>query len=155
MLNRMNDCGRLLAEGDIASFEDTIGRVLPERYKAFLLLYNGGLPAPDSFPIEGMSGNPYGIIQEFLGIDCPIDSSNLAWNYEILKGRIPDDLIAIACTPSGDVICISISGERIGSVLLWDCYHEHSPPTNANVYRIAQTFDEFINGLFRSPESQR
>jgi hypothetical protein len=155
MLELMKDCARPLSGEDIVSFERAVGRVLPAGYAAFLLRYNGGLPSPDSFPIQGMQDNLYGVVQEFLGIDCPIESSNLDWNQQILKGRIPDNLFPIACTPSGDLLCLSLSGDDIGEVVFWDSYKEHSPPTYANVYPVAESFEAFIEKLFRSPESQR
>lgn len=155
MLEEMKDCARPLTQEDITSLEQEIGKVFPESYKSFLLEYNGGLPAPDSFPIEGMPGNPYGVIQEFLGIDCPIESSNLKGAYDDFKGRMPDNLFPIACTPSGDILCLSLSGDDIGAIVLWDFYQEHCPPTYANVYGVAASFEEFIDKMFRSPESQR
>src|SRR5271157_2805651 len=114
MLELMKDSARPLNDEDLVSLEREIGKALPESYKAFLLRYNGGLPSPDSFPIQGMQDNPYGVIQEFLGIDCPIISSNLKWNHQILASRIPPNLFPIASTPSGDMLCLSLGGDDCG-----------------------------------------
>ena len=155
MLEKMFDSARSLTEEDIQRLESDLGVTLPASYKAFLLRFNGGLPAPDTFPIEGMPKNPSGIVQEFFGVDCPIESSNLKWFYGVFKTDSPANLFPIACTPSGDVICVSLWGSDAGAVVLWDYYATPSPTSYANVYRVARTFDEFINGLFRSPQSQR
>jgi SMI1/KNR4 family protein SUKH-1 len=155
MLENMKDCARQLTQEDIGELEKAIGNSLPDSYKAFLLRFNGGLPTPDAFPIEGMAKNPYGIIQEFFGIDCPIESSNLKWIYEVFKTDTPPNLFPIASTPSGDVVCVSLWGDDPGTVVIWNYYDAYRGPTYANVYRVAPNFEEFIQGLFRAPESQR
>lgn len=155
MLEKMVNCGPPLAEEDIPTFEQETRISLPEAYKAFLRQYNGGQPSPDTFPIEGMPKNPSGIVQAFFGINYPLECYSLKWNYEIFRTDTPRNLFPIGCTPSDDSICLSLSGEDAGSVLFWDYYAPHSPSSYANVYRIARSFDEFIQGLFRSPESQR
>jgi hypothetical protein len=155
MLERMEDCGHALTQADIDRVERETATKLPRSYTTFLLRHNGGLPAPDAFPIVGMDKNPYGIIQEFFGVDCTITSSNLKWNYDTLKGRLPDNLFPIACTPSGDILCLVLELADEASVVLWDFYAEHHPPTNANVYQVAGSFEKFLGGLFRAPESQR
>nr|HQU46028.1 SMI1/KNR4 family protein [Pirellulales bacterium] len=123
MLEKVLDCARPLVADDVNCLEGEVGVSLPESYKAFLLRYNGGLPVPDSFPIEGMPKNPYGVIQVFFGIDRAIESSNIKWNVEISRNDTPSNLFPIACTPSGDVLCLSLSGEDAGSVVLWDYYN--------------------------------
>jgi len=152
----MLDCGHPLTEDDLREFETQLGVVLPHNYKAFLLRFNGGLPSPDAFMIVGMHRNPYGIIQEFFGIDYPADSSNLDWNYKIFSTDSPTNLFPIASTPSGDGICISISGSDTGAVYLWDYYKAPRDPASYDgVYFLAQTVDDFLRGLFTAPESQR
>src|SRR5437588_474027 len=111
MLQKMEECARPLTEEDIKHLEAEIGVTLPENYKAFLQRFNGGLPVPDAFPIEGMPKNPYGIIQVFYGIDRKIQSSNLKWNYEVFRSDTPPNLFPIACTPSDQEVCLSLSGE--------------------------------------------
>ena len=156
MLEKMIRCGPPLSEDDIQSFEKEAGVSLPGSYKAFLLKYDGGQPSPDAFPIEGMPKNPYGIIQVLFGIHCDREEAyTLKSNYNIFRQDTPRNLFPIGCTPNGDSICLSLSGQDAGSVLFWDYYAPHSPSTYDNVYKIANSFDEFIQGLFRAPESQR
>jgi hypothetical protein len=155
MLEKMVNCGPQLNEDDIRNFEKEAGVSLPPPYKAFLLKYDGGQPSPDAFPIEGMPKNPYGIIQMFFGIRNDLECYTLKWIYDVFKTDTPRNLFPIACTPSDDSICLSLSGQDAGSVLFWDYYAPHSPSTYDNVYKIAGSFDEFIQSLFRAPESQR
>jgi hypothetical protein len=154
MLERMEECARPLALEDIERLETEIGVALPTIYKSFLVRFNGGIPVPDAFPIERMPKNPYGIIQVFFGIERNVHSSDLKWNYEVFRSDAPPNLFPIACTPSGDLVCISLWGDDVGSVVFWDYYDPYRGPTYANVYRVARSFDEFIQGLFKSPESQ-
>ena len=152
MLERMDECDEPITESDIDRAQQEIGVVFPARYRAFLLRYNGGRPRPGAFPIVGMPNNPCGLIQEFLGIDTPIESSSLTWNYSVFRGRVPHDLIPIARTGTGELICLSFSADNKGSVFLWDMQFEHSPPSYSNVYFIASSFDELIQRLFEDPE---
>jgi hypothetical protein len=152
MLEEVNECSRPLTEGDIRALEDLIGASLPTDYRSFLLRYNGGIPRPKGFLVRNMSGNPDSIVQVFFGIDRTIESSDVRWNYEVFKGRTPSNLFPIACTPSGDLVCLSLSGHDAGSVVLWDFYAEHKPPTYANVYYVAPSFEGFINALFQLEE---
>lgn len=153
MIETMEDCGRALADVDIQQLEELIGIVLPDGYKRFLLRYNGGRPIPNAFPIEGLENNPFGTIQVFYRIDGSIESSNLDWNYDTLNGRLPPNLLAIACDEGDDQICISLFGDDAGSILFWDCHKETEVPGYHNVYRIAGSFSEFIDGLRELPDA--
>lgn len=152
MLEHVKDCGRKLTEANISELEKRLGVNLLSEYKSFLLKYNGGIPIPRAFPIEGLKNNPHGVVQEFLGIDCELESSNLDWNHEVMRGRLPSNLFAIACDDGGDLICISLYGNDAGSVVFWDRHQETNKPTYLNVYPIAKSFTEFIEGLQPLPD---
>ncbi len=147
MIAKMDDIGRPLSPQDIQALEKAINAELLEDYRAFLLKYNGGVPVPNAFPIQGMKNNPIGILQEFFGIDQHVESSNLVWNYETLKMRLPSNLFAIAGTGSGDLVCLILWGDDAGSVVFWDSYGETEPPTYQNVYRVADNFNVFIASI--------
>ena len=83
MLNKMLNCARRLTIDDIHALEESIGRKLPENYVQFLLQYNGGLPAPDAFPIEGMPNNPMGSFKSFSGLTAP--SNQAIWMITIIR----------------------------------------------------------------------
>jgi hypothetical protein len=151
MLKNMNDCGRVLSESDIRGIEASLNIRLPAEYCEFLLTYNGGIPEPRAFPIRGLANNPFGVVQEFLGIDCPIVSSNLRWTYEAMKQRLPSNLFAIARDDGGDLICLSLFGADSDSVVFWDIHQEDTSPTYGNVYYVASSFTEFLAGLRMLP----
>lgn len=151
MIERMEGCGRRLSGNDIQELEAHIGIRLPGEYKAFLLEHNGGRPVPRAFPIEGLANNPFGVVLDFFGIDDPVESCNLDWNFESLKGRLPANLFPIACDDGDDLICLSLFGEDAGAVLFWDQHTEPPEPSYKNVYRIAASFSEFIDGIRELP----
>lgn len=152
MIQRMEECGPQLSPEDIRRIESLTGISIPDEYRAFLLKHNGGRPIPNTFPIEGLENNPFGDIQVFFGIDDPVESCNVYWNYEVHKGRIPSNLLPIACDDGGDLICVSLFGEDAGALLFWDRHTEPRQPSYENVYRIAASFSEFIDGIRELPE---
>jgi hypothetical protein len=155
MLEKMVGCARTLTETDIVQLEHQIGVHLPDEYRAFLLRFNGGKPSPYCFPIRGMPKNPYGVIREFYGIECPVLSSNLKWNCEVFWGDSPRDLLPIADTPGGNQLCLCLFGTDAGSIFLWDYYGApRNPLSREGTFFVARSFQELIDGLFRLPEVQ-
>ena len=144
----MDECGRRLIDDDINDLETQIAFKLPAAYRAFLLKHNGGRPTPSGFPIRDFTNNPFGMIHYFFGIEQDLDCYDLSWNWEVMNGRVPDGFLPIAGDHSGDLLCLSLYGLNCGSVLFWDYYDEHFPPTSRNVYHVADSFSEFLGALF-------
>jgi hypothetical protein len=147
MIRSFSECGPPIEDDDVRAIEQTIGFVLPGGYREFLLAQNGGRPEPEGFPIEDLANNPYGMIQVFYRIDGEIESSNIDWNYHLTRGRLPDNLLPIASDGGGDHICLSLYGDDAGSVVFWDCHQETQEPSYDNVYFIAKSFEEFLEGI--------
>ena len=143
----MSDAGRPLSDTDIVALEKKLGVNLPEAYKTFLKQNNGGRPDPKFFPILGFENNLVGQVLDFFGIDDPVKSCSLDWNYNIMRGRMPDNLFPIACEDGGSLICLSLSGPDKGAVYYWDYYGEAQPPSYDNVYQIAGTFEGFLDSI--------
>ena len=144
--------GRRLLDADTLDLEKKIGTNLPADYKEFLMRSNGGRPDPKFFPIRGFNNNPFGQVQDFLGIDDPVESCRLDWKYQVFRGRIPENLFPIACEDGGSLICLSLSGPDTGHVYYWNYYGETKPSTGDNVYFIAETFQGFLDSLqFHDP----
>jgi cell wall assembly regulator SMI1 len=140
-----------LSEADIAAFEQRTGLRLPPQYRDWLLQHNGGTPKPAGFRYRHETG--------------PYTDSCVAWfqnigphRYENLEGtirvfrdpqemRVPDDLLPFARDPGGNLICIGLYGENEGKVYFWDHEEETVPPSYRNCHLVADSFDEFINGL--------
>ena len=102
MIDRIEETSRQLTSEDVGVLEAAMGIQLPDDYRSFLLKFNGGRPIPNGFPIEGMYNNPFGTIQVFFGVDNPIESCNIAWNFDVARDRLPGNLLPIACTGTGD-----------------------------------------------------
>lgn len=148
---KIKDSGEPLSEEQVKAFEAKIGYPLPEDYRAFLLQHNGGEPEYPNFQFhllldgETLLGEDH--IQDFFGLDL------LQWEYDTLFRRIPKNLLAIASDWSGSVVCISLYGEDKGKIYLWDVEIEEEilegeEPTYYNVWWAADSFTEFLNGLW-------
>lgn len=83
------DSGRALQNDDIARLEATLGRPLPEQYRAFLLAHNGGRPTPNLVDIEEahFKGSD---IHTIHGIHAADDANDIFWNLETLEGSGSD-----------------------------------------------------------------
>jgi hypothetical protein len=147
MIDRMEETLRQLAPDDIDALERRVGLRLPDDYRVFLLKYNGGRPVPSGFPIEGLANNPFGAIHFFFGVEDPLEGYNIGWHRNVTPGRLPDNLLPIACDHCGDLICLSLYGDDAGAVLFWDWHTEPPEPSYDNVFRIAGSFSEFIDSL--------
>jgi hypothetical protein len=144
-----------LTDTRISLLEQQLKIVLPSEYRSFLARYNGGTPNPPFFPIQGLEGNPFGEIHVFLGVDIPVESSNLDWSYRVYCGRLPHNLFPIAYNTTGDVICLSLTGQDKGAVYFWDHEKEHKPPSYQNVHLVAPSFREFLECIhFRDISSE-
>lgn len=154
MLSKVTNRGRPLSYEKLKQFEVETGATLPESYREFLIQYNGGQPSPDAFPIQDMPLNEYGIIQALLGIETGHEWNDLRSDYNDLRGRMPATFVPIAYTPSGDFLCLDIQADGTAPVVFWDWYAQHHPPTYANVYGVAPSFEDFLDSLFLAPESQ-
>lgn len=67
--------------------------------------------------------------------------------YRNYQDRIPQNVIPIAITGTGDVLCLSLHGPNKGSVYFWDHNNENGSPNNDNMYLIASSFPEFLESI--------
>ena len=144
----MLEVGPTLTELQVDRLERQSGIALPKSYRSFLLRYNGGRPEPAFFPIRDFDRNPFGAIHFFFGLSRTVRSNNLDWNISMYRGRMPRELLPIAGDELGNKICLAVSGTNAGCVYFWDHDHEHLPPTYANLYLIASSFEEFLDGIY-------
>jgi cell wall assembly regulator SMI1 len=142
----MRDVGKKIFDLDIRRLENRLGVKLPEEYRAFLEKYNGGRPNAKYFLVVGFDNEPRQIL-DFYGIDDPIESCRLDWNFEVLFGRMPNGFFPIACEDGGNIICLSLAAKSYGNIFYWDHDEESQPATYVNVYKVADTFKEFFDGL--------
>jgi cell wall assembly regulator SMI1 len=140
-----------LHESDIAKAEHRMGVTLPDDYRQFLLRHNGGRPDRNVFPVVGDPLNDTGIINWLYSIEDG-DVYDLVGNAEIYKGRMPAELLPIGLDPFGNQICLALAGPNKGRVYFWDHEEEvgeDEKPTYENVYFIANSFTEMMDGLHK------
>lgn len=122
----LNDIGPKLDQERIRAFEFATGINLPTEYFNFLLECNGGVPRTSSIPIPDRTIVETDI-QEFLGLDQKLDSSNLEWNLEVFADRLPaEGLLPIARDSSNNLFVLTTIGDAAGRVLYLDL--EAKPP---------------------------
>lgn len=141
-----------LSGAELDRFEQSHHRQIPAVYRKFLLEHNGGQPDPSEFRMRSGSTNSEetGAVKRFFGINTTEHTLDLAYALETFKGRIPDLLFPIARDPGGNLIGIATEGPDQGHVLFWDHEREADegqPPSQKNLYLIANSFEEFLSGL--------
>jgi hypothetical protein len=145
---RIGNPGRPLNEADIEIFERELGATLPGSYRAFLLMYNGGVPQPNlitycpSFhPIPKRD-----VVERFLSLgDDP--TIGIAPARRNLNNSLPPNLLPIADTLGQSLVVLSISGYDAGRVYYWDYESLVDAVSYDNVYEVANSFDELLAGL--------
>ena len=82
-------------------------------------------------------------------------NGNLRTYLRTYEGRLPPELFPVAYDPGGNLIAVSTGGENAGKVYFWDHEMEDDEASTAdhdpyfdNVSLIANSFDEFFNGLY-------
>lgn len=154
MFQRIDNTGPTITASDLEALEQRLGAPLPSDYAAFLLRYNGGSPTPDGVPVEGWAdGGPILEVRELYRCKPrPLDTDDVLWNVECYAGRMPGGLLPIGANSCGDQICLWITGEDRGAVVLWDHEAEHKPPSCKNIYAVARTFSEFLERIDEYPD---
>jgi hypothetical protein len=141
-----------LTDREIDYAEKRLGRFIPPAYRKFLLKYNGGHPDLSDFRMAGVKNSTmqFGTVKWFLGINIPEETVNLDYVLETFQDRMPASMFPIARDPGGNLICIAVEGADAGKVFFWDHEYEAEdgePPTDRNIYIIADSFDQFLDML--------
>jgi hypothetical protein len=124
-----------LTPADLDWVERRFHLTLPADYRAFLLLYNGGIPAPDHFRIPGRQYDPgyYEAVNNLCSVwsasEPQIDSDfDLVWRLVHLdeyrqdeprwRGEPHRDLMVVGLMPPADLdwICLGCRGAVLGQV---------------------------------------
>lgn len=145
MIKDSNKLG-FLSEEALRRFEFEIGALLPEQFREFLLKHNGGKPVPSDFKISDNEGNS--CLHHVYGLHDGPDYSNIASNHRVFKGRIPNELLAIADDPFGNQICIGIKKKYLGRIYFWDHEEESRFFKFKGTTLLAHTFDDFLESLY-------
>jgi hypothetical protein len=152
MITKMSGVSEQLTEHDIERAERELGRKIPSAYRKFLLKYNGGHPYPSDFKMAGIrkGTTQTGSVKSFLGIGTPVDTLNLNYVMETFQGRVPAGFFPIARDPGGNLIGIGGFSAQPCKVYFWDHEREAEEgeaPVDTNIYLVAESFEEFVEGL--------
>jgi hypothetical protein len=134
---------------EIKRFEELIQAKLPEDYKQFLLKNNGGHPIRKAFKlIEPINEkNKEASIAWFYALYNG-EVCNITTEFRTSREQIPDELLPIAYGHGGE-ICLGVNGEYYGKLYYWTTNYSFWTVDDYNyLYLIANSFTDFINGLF-------
>jgi cell wall assembly regulator SMI1 len=132
---------RPLEPSDLARIEDKMGRPLPEAYRAFLLVHNGGQPHPNGIDIPGW-GLHSTDVKLFFGLDDEFECNDLLWHPDWLEGCLENHLLPIADDSGGNNFVLVLADEDYGQVYYFDA--REIPP---RPYFVAKDFPEFLSKL--------
>ncbi len=151
-ISNFRDSGPPIDVQAISRLEDHLGFELPADYRAFLLRTNGGRPYPeDTFNDEQGTLAKGSTMSEFLSVEHEDITSTIAQERLAFEDRVPADLLPIGFDMGGSLVCIGIGPENYGQVFFWameDEVDKGETPDYRNVWRLARTFDEFIEGFY-------
>jgi hypothetical protein len=139
----------------LARFEERWRCRIPDPYRAFLLRSNG---AELALPIFYYRDRPQGRLREgsieaLFSIDHENEMMDLGGHvntYMVWARRIPYDLFPVGTDFGSNLILMGGEGPRLGQIFFWDHDWEASddePPTEENVYFVANNLDEFLASL--------
>jgi hypothetical protein len=139
---------------EIEEIEHYIRLKFPEEYKEHLLKFNGGQCTPNIFSFVENGKETNSNIDWFLAINDG-KYNNIKEDIEILKideKRMPVHIVPIAHDSCGNMVCISCGIQDYGYIYFWDHENEVDYTVSgnddySNLYLIAKSFNEFLNGL--------
>ncbi len=142
-MNKIIKSNKKLEIESIKELEEKYNIILPIQYKNFLLKYNGGYPEFSLFKISEKQRED--IVNVFYGVNNEYD--NIAQYLDYLEDIIPKEFIPIADDPSGNQICLGISGIYVGKIyfLIHDMYSDEKMDS---LIFLANSFDEFFHNLY-------
>lgn len=138
----------------IKAFEEGYGMSLPSDYRGFLQSQNGGRPEKISrvFTFQKEYGwTSDSLIDWFSGLSDG-EAYSLEEGLDISEDLIPEGMLPIACDPFGNLILL---GDGLQSNLgVWFWGHEIAPTeiNKAGIFKVAPSFDKFIENLEALPE---
>ena len=142
-----------LTEGQLAQAESTLGIVLADDYRAFMLEHNGGRPEPDGFAIAWRSGQKAAaagassMVSWFFSIHDGRHENLLRMNQITFVGRLPKGTIAIGRDPGSNLLLLRCDDSpQRGEVLYWLMEMESR---GDNLGLVATSFDEFLHVKLR------
>ena len=155
-----------MMEAEVAGVESLIGQSLPTTYRVFLKAigacgFKEYIEFTPSKQLPDVFDTGTGYVSVLYGSNCT-KGYGLDERIRYFENRVPNGLIPIGDNGMGDQICLSVRASEKGAVFYWDLeaepiseeeYEEDygvSMPESEkwiNVYRIADSFEDFIARL--------
>ena len=148
---RFSDTGPFLTAVDLERVAREVGLRAPREYQAFLLNYNGGVPQPGQFLLEGDEPEEHREVHWLFRIGSGGPGGNLPLEQVVANLRrarapslVDDDLLLIGeAVTQDDMLFIGIAGNSQGHVCYFNDYtHFSYDPKNLN--EIAPSFGQFL-----------
>lgn len=141
----MNDFGPV-SDDSVCAFETLIRAKLPTSFLNFLKSNNGG-EIEDGFFKLSINTEDTDRVQLFYGLHSGPEYSRLDSCFKAFRGRVPEGFIPIGCDPFGNQICLSVSGDDVGSIWFWN--HEDGLASNDGLLRLGADIDAFFKSIGR------
>jgi len=137
-----------VTDAALAEFQKTIVFPLPDTYRQFLKLHNGGRPNPSSFEFKNAQGKPErSRVHYFFGLHSG-RVGNLKSQFENYQNRVPLGLLPVATDPFGNLILLRLIVKPDAPVFFWDHEEESDDePYWDNILQINASFQDFIKSL--------
>jgi SMI1-KNR4 cell-wall len=135
-----------LSQQQIQSLEEKIGFALPQDYKNFLIQTNGGRLEDSTFYVGELEQDI--LMNVFYGYEVEKDKVlNIVFWLDKYNDEIPEQSLLIGNEPGGAFILYIPYGDDCGVYFYDDSYVFPQSSDEQNTYYIAETFQEFYEGL--------
>lgn len=130
-------------EREFNNFQKELGTNLPEAYINFLKKNNGGIPVLNIVELQNEEIKSFSV-NDFFGVNH-IKITDLKYQYETYKERIPSGNIPICRVEGGNIVCLNIDN---GFISLWDHDTELMKEEVVSVnslLKVASNFENFLS----------
>ncbi|MBN3839908.1 MULTISPECIES: SMI1/KNR4 family protein [Burkholderia] len=132
---------------ELDQLEHQVGASLPLEYRRFLEKVNGGEPSGNLL----WSGDRERVVNYLFSSTVPRGSIfSIEKNMETYGARFPKELICIGSAGGGDLILLSIKGDKVGGVYYWS--HSFESESNGdeywgNIEQVSDSLSHFFDML--------
>lgn len=118
--------------------------ILPEEYRCFLFREPTDIAKNNNKHF--ITKDHFFTVHHFLCDSTDYSLSFFSKN-RVYKGRIPENMIAIASSPSGNLFILSVKGVDYGKIYYWNHEMETELADYSNVTCITNSFEDFLSML--------